>query len=93
MKKSEYIQSQKDAERYGLSKVPDDIIIRQLRVELGKANAYIQELEELTKNPARILSEYKQNIKGERKRAEDLQKKVYELNFEKSELMDRIKNQ
>lgn len=35
---------------FGLDKVPEEAIIKQLRTELGKANSYIQELEEsLTK--------------------------------------------
>jgi len=35
----------KDKEWSGLLKVPDSEIIKLLRTELGKANAYIQELE------------------------------------------------
>ena len=30
---------------FGLDKVPDEVIIKELRTELGKLNAYIQELE------------------------------------------------
>ena len=33
-------------ERCGLLKVPDEAVIRALRVELGQANAYIDELKE-----------------------------------------------
>lgn len=36
----------KDKELYDLHKVPDDVIIRELRIELGKQAAYIIELEE-----------------------------------------------
>jgi len=93
MGKNKCIQSNKDTERYGLQKVPDEIIIKVLRVELGKANAYIVELEELAKEPAKMLCKYKQNAKGERDRADRLQKEVYRLNFENSELKKRIKNQ
>lgn len=35
----------KDNENFGLLKIPDQVVIRQLRMELGKANSYIQELE------------------------------------------------
>ncbi len=36
----------KDREVHGLMKIPEEVVISQLRVELGKANSYIQELEE-----------------------------------------------
>jgi len=36
----------KDREVHGLMKVPEEAVISQLRLELGKANAYISELEE-----------------------------------------------
>ena len=40
----------KGEERFGLCKVPDKIVIKQLKIELGKANAYIAELEYKLKN-------------------------------------------
>ena len=39
----------KDREVHGLMKVPEEVVISELRKELGKANAYIQELEERIK--------------------------------------------
>jgi hypothetical protein len=36
----------KDKEVHGLMKLPDEVVIAQLRLELGKSNAYISELEE-----------------------------------------------
>jgi hypothetical protein len=36
----------KDREVHGLMKIPAEVIISQLRLELGKANAMIVELEE-----------------------------------------------
>lgn len=39
----------KDNEWSGLEKVPDELLIQTLRIELGKHNAYIVELEETVK--------------------------------------------
>lgn len=39
----------KDKEWSGLEKVPDELLIQTLRIELGKQNAYIVELEETVK--------------------------------------------
>jgi hypothetical protein len=39
----------KDKEWSGLEKVPDELLIQTLRIELGKQNAYIVELEEAVK--------------------------------------------
>lgn len=39
----------KDKEWSGLEKVPDELLIQTLRIELGKQNAYIAELEETVK--------------------------------------------
>lgn len=39
----------KDKEVHGLMKLPEEAIIASLRVELGKANAYIAELEDSLK--------------------------------------------
>jgi biotin operon repressor len=36
----------KDKEVHGLMKLPPEAVIAQLRLELGKSNAYISELEE-----------------------------------------------
>ena len=36
----------KDKEVHGLMKIPSEVLIKELRIELGKANSYIKELEE-----------------------------------------------
>lgn len=37
----------KDKEVHGLMKIPSEVVISELRQELGKANAYIEELKEM----------------------------------------------
>ncbi len=39
----------KDTEWSGLLKIPSEEVIKELRIELGKANAYIKELEDKLK--------------------------------------------
>jgi hypothetical protein len=39
----------KDKEVHGLMKIPEEAVISELRIELGKAKCYIQELEEKIK--------------------------------------------
>jgi predicted transcriptional regulator len=39
----------KDIERYGLMKIPSEVVIKELRMDLGKLKSYIQELEERIK--------------------------------------------
>ena len=41
--------SKGDNENFGLPKIPDSEIIKHLRIELGKKNAYIEALEERVK--------------------------------------------
>ena len=36
----------KDKEIFGLLKLPDELVIKGLQIEIGKANSYILELEE-----------------------------------------------
>lgn len=40
----------KDNEWSGLEKIPDSLLIKTLRIELGKQNAYIVELEDTIKS-------------------------------------------
>lgn len=42
--------TKKDEEWSGLLKIPDSEVIKQLRIELGKANSYISELENKIKS-------------------------------------------
>lgn len=46
MKQKTSIQNNKDAEKYDLLKVPDEVIIKQLRFDLGVANSEIAELKD-----------------------------------------------
>lgn len=46
----------KDNEVHGLLKLPDEVVIKQLRQELGVQNSYIAELED-------EITEHKENIK------------------------------
>lgn len=46
----------KDNEVHGLLKLPDEVVIKQLRKELGVQNSYIAELED-------EITEHKENIK------------------------------
>ena len=41
--------SNKEKEIFGLHKVPDRELLKQARIELGKANSYIEELEDRVK--------------------------------------------
>lgn len=55
----------KDDEHFGLLKIPDEIVIRELRVELGKANARIAELEyELNEVKSATVSDLCNQIKS-----------------------------
>ena len=39
----------KDKEKYGLLKIPSEAVIKELRIELGKTKAYIEELKDTMK--------------------------------------------
>jgi hypothetical protein len=39
----------KDKENYGLLKIPEEAVIKELRIELGKTKAYIEELKDTMK--------------------------------------------
>lgn len=55
----------KDREWSGLYKIPAEEVIKELRLELGKANAYISELEEkikLYESERDILKSKKDNL-------------------------------
>ena len=57
----------KDKAVHGLDKVPDSAVISQLRQELGKANAYIDELKDQLseREPKKIRKEMLDNKDGE----------------------------
>ena len=48
----------KTKEIFGLHKIPDHIIIKQLLIEKGKSEAYIHELEHTLKEMQTKLSQY-----------------------------------
>ncbi len=56
----------KDDEIYGLLKVPDEVIIKELRLQLGKATSYIQELEYENKRLKDESPEEKKAIRKEK---------------------------
>ena len=39
----------KDKENYGLLKIPEEAVIKELRIELGKTKAYVEELKDTMK--------------------------------------------
>ena len=65
----------KDTEWSGLMKLPDREVIKIIRVKLGQANAYIEELkEELEKN--KVKKTYKDALEQANNRIENLQKQL-----------------
>lgn len=83
----------KDRENYDLLKVPDEIIVRELRIELGKANSRIQELEdELKAHSSGKIHELIKSLKGTIKALvkEKKSDKYYQLYQEQRERNDRL---
>ena len=80
--------NEKYTEKYDLHKVPDEILIAQLNQELGKANAYITELEFANK----ALKEQCRIFKVDRKEAmkdlvlKELKEQIANLNATVSRL-------
>lgn len=77
----------KDTEAHDLLKVPDEVIIKQLRMELGKQASYIQELEDELKlfksqdieerkaiRREQLFDEYRAKIRGLEKTIQQLRK-------------------
>ncbi|MBK5722385.1 hypothetical protein JGH11_16030 [Dysgonomonas sp. Marseille-P4677] len=73
---------------FGLSKIPHNEYVKFLQMELGKAYAYICELEEIAGNPQKYIASYKGNIKGLTNKVEVLEKELYEKNYEIARLRD-----
>jgi len=46
----------KDKEIYGLLKIPDSVIIKELRIEIGKLESYILELENSNKKKNGVIN-------------------------------------
>lgn len=83
----------KDHENYpDLLKVPDSVIIKQLRIELGKSNAYIAELEyelELTRTKKEFLRTNNIGLLNKNKKLTEVN---HSLIFQNSDLLNRIKS-
>ena len=47
----------KQKEVHGLSKIPDDVLLRYANIEIGKLKAYIAELEDKLKQPENLSFE------------------------------------
>jgi hypothetical protein len=83
----------KDDEIYGLLKVPDEVIIKELRLELGKATSYIQELEQENKRLKDESPEEKKAIRKEkifneyRDKVTQLQRIIARLKKENEQLL------
>jgi len=87
----------KDAENYpDLLKVPDYVIIKELRIELGKANAYILELKhdlnKLEEKHSKIEDDVRKNnhIKGLENKNNKLKERNQILTYENTSLKLRI---
>lgn len=88
----------KDNENHkDLLKVPDAVIIKELRIDLGKANSYISELEFKLKAQRKentVIekeSKYKEHIKGLETANRKLKLHNQTLSFKNNELLTRIK--
>lgn len=65
----------KDEEWSGLLKIPKEEVIKQLRIELGKSNSYIQELENKLKSiPSKNIKEA--HLKDLKRQIESLTNKL-----------------
>jgi len=89
----------KDTENYpDLLKVPDSVIIKELRIELGKANSYVDELKHELKNLKEKNLKTEENIrknehiKGLENKNKKLTERIQILNYENTGLKLRINN-
>lgn len=72
----------KDREVHGLMKIPAEVIISQLRIELGKANAMIVELEERLDELGGLKDIKAQHLDCLERRIKNLEKENEKLNQE-----------
>lgn len=72
----------KDREVHGLMKIPAEVIISQLRLELGKANAMIIELEERLDELGGLKDIKAQHLDCLERRIKNLEKENEKLNQE-----------
>lgn len=86
----------KDNEVHGLLKLPDEVVIKQLRQELGEQASYIDELEDRLKRYERIapegLKEFKKDLVIQQNNAEiqALQKTVGTLRKDVDRLINKL---
>ena len=81
----------KDREWSGLYKIPAEEIIKELRLELGKANAYISELEEkikLYESERDILKSKKDNLANVNRLEKELAKVKEQLKDTRNRFAD-----
>ena len=83
----------KDHENYhDLLKVPDSVVNKQLRIELGKANAHIHELEHDLKIKNDRLKHMSEHLKGLEGKNTKLKLQNQKLNYQITGLKLRINN-
>jgi threonine dehydrogenase-like Zn-dependent dehydrogenase len=73
----------KDKENYGLLKIPEEAVIKELRIELGKTKAYVEELKDTMKliNSKEVKVQTLINLEGRVKNLEkELEKSRKECN-------------
>lgn len=93
----------KTDERYGIYKIPDDVLIKNIRREIGEKDSYISELEYNIKEKERIIDILKNGDKTEiRKIRQDevfqeykdkiklLEKKISQLRKDNMELIIKL---
>lgn len=96
----------KDKPIYGLDKLPDEILIKHLRVELGKLSSYIEELEHKlkAKEPKEVkesrlehlnnrIANLEKELEKSRDRNRELMRKVNNFEREALERMKRDRNE
>lgn len=96
----------KDEELFGLLKLPDEVIIKELRIELGKQASYIQELEDELKyfksnnkedveakrkiRTEQVFDEYRKLLDGCHKKNKELKETVERLKRDKDYLIGKL---
>ena len=85
----------KDKEVHGLMKLPNEVVIEQLRLELGKANAYISEMEEKLSDSGNKIKKQtllclESRIKNLEKKISNLKKEFEEVSLQKDMLQSKI---
>lgn len=77
----------KDKEWTGLLKIPSEEVIKELRIELGKANAYINELEHRLNSLGGLKEIKAQHLDSLERRIKNLEKKLEKSRKECNEVV------